>query len=72
MEYKIRQVVGRSNKTIDVFEISYHTANPKKGGDIISLNKPPSPRLSTLKGLFENYRVFSVVSVRGDELIIKV
>jgi len=72
MEYKIRKVVTRSDKLIDVLEIPYSSSNPKKGGDIICLNNPPVPRLSALTGLFEKYRVFSVLSVQNNELIIKV
>ena len=72
MKYKIKQVLSRSNELIDVLEIFYFSPNPKKGGDIICLKKPPISRLSALTGLFENYRVFSVLSVRGNELIIKV
>jgi len=71
MEYKIRKVVTRSD-IIDILEIPYLSDYPKKGGDIIYLNKPPIPRLSAVTGLFEKCKVFSVMSIRGDELIIKV
>lgn len=70
--YKIRKVVDRNDKLIDVLEISFSSDYPKKGGDIITLKETPIPWLSTHKGLFENYTVFTVLTVLDDnELIIK-
>lgn len=71
MEYKIRKIVTR-NDVIDILEIPYPSDCPKKGGDIVFLNKPPIPLLSAVTCLFENCRVFSVLSVQDDEIVIKV